>query len=78
METKIVVIGNSQGVRLPKHLLEECHLSVNQAVRIDVDTGRLVISPAKKPREGWESMLAGAENEPDLLEGIPIGEAWDA
>jgi len=77
METKIVAIGNSQGIRLPKHLLEECHLSVNQAVRVNVETGRLVISPARKPREGWEAMLAGAENEPDLLEGIPADEAWD-
>ncbi|MDP1605394.1 MAG: AbrB/MazE/SpoVT family DNA-binding domain-containing protein [Rhodocyclaceae bacterium] len=77
METKIVVIGNSQGIRLPKRLLEECHLRVNQAVRVDVDVDRLVISPARKPREGWAAMLADAASEPDLLEGIPVGEAWD-
>lgn len=77
METKIVAIGNSQGVRLPKHMLDACHLSLNQAIKIDVDGGRLVISPAKKPREGWELMLDGAENESNLLEDIPLSEALD-
>ena len=77
METKIVAIGNSQGVRLPKHILDQCHLSLNQPIKVDVEGGRLVISPAKKPREGWELMLDGAENEPDLLAGMPLGEAWD-
>jgi antitoxin MazE len=77
MESKIVAIGNSQGVRLPKHMLDACHLSLNQPIKIDVDGGRLVISPAKKPREGWELMLDGAENEPDLLAGIPLNEALD-
>ena len=77
METKIVTIGNSQGVRLPKQMLEECHLSLNQPIRIVVEDGRLVISPLRKPREGWEQLLDGAENEPDLLADIPLDEALD-
>lgn len=53
MKTTIVPIGNSRGVRIPKAVLEQCHIE-KEAI-MEVEKGAIVIKPAKKkPREGWE------------------------
>jgi antitoxin MazE len=51
MKTRIVRIGNSKGVRIPKPLLEESGL--DGEVEIKVDNDSLVITPLKDPRQGW-------------------------
>jgi antitoxin MazE len=51
VRTHIIRIGNSQGVRIPKALLEECGLSGD--VDMTVRDGALVISPPAAPRQGW-------------------------
>ena len=52
MKTKVVRIGNSRGIRIPKTLLEQCHL--HDAVEIAVDGNQLVIRPVGQSRSGWE------------------------
>jgi antitoxin MazE len=51
MKTRIVRIGNSQGIRISKPLLEQTELSGE--VEISVQDGSLVIRSAHKPRAGW-------------------------
>ena len=51
MKTKIIRIGNSRGVRIPKPLLEQAGLENEVLLRV-VDDG-IVIEPADKPRAGW-------------------------
>lgn len=51
MKTRIVRIGNSQGVRLPRPLLEEAGLGEDVVVR--ASPGRIVIEAARAPRAGW-------------------------
>lgn len=51
MKTRIVQIGNSRGIRLPKVLLEEAQLS--DEVELDVEPGRIVIRRGTRPRAGW-------------------------
>ena len=51
MKGKIVQIGNSRGVRLPKPLLQEAGLS--DIVEIVARNGTIVISSASHPRAGW-------------------------
>ena len=51
MKSRIVQIGNSRGVRLPKMLLEEAQLS--DEVEIEAEPGRIVIRRGNKPRAGW-------------------------
>lgn len=51
MKTKIVRIGNSRGVRIPKPLLEQAGLEEEVILRV-VEDG-IVIESAKKPRAGW-------------------------
>lgn len=52
METDIIKIGNSKGIRIPKALLTQC--GFNGKVEIHLEQGNLVIkNPKKKVREGW-------------------------
>jgi antitoxin MazE len=51
MKTRIVSIGNSKGIRIPKPLLEQTGL--RGEVEITVEDDSLVIRPFKKPRAGW-------------------------
>jgi antitoxin MazE len=51
MLTKLVRIGNSRGVRLPKPLIEEAGLT--EDVELRVREGDIIISRARSPREGW-------------------------
>ena len=51
MKTRIVRIGNSRGVRLPKVLLEEAQLG--DEVELQAEPGRIVIRKAGRPRTGW-------------------------
>jgi antitoxin MazE len=49
--TRIVRIGNSRGIRVPKLLLDEADLP--DEVELRAEPGRLVVRAAKRPREGW-------------------------
>lgn len=53
MKTRIVRIGNSQGIRLPRPLLEQAGLGEDVVLR--VTPGRIVIEAARAARTGWAS-----------------------
>lgn len=52
-KTRIVRIGNSRGIRVPKILLEEAGLP--EEVELRAEPGRLVVRAAARPRAGWAS-----------------------
>ncbi len=52
MKTRIVQIGNSRGVRIPKQLLDQTGL--NGEVEIHAAKNGIVITRLDKPRAGWE------------------------
>lgn len=49
--TRIVRIGNSRGIRVPKGLLEQAQLP--EEVELEAEYGRLVVRAAHGPRAGW-------------------------
>ena len=51
METRLIQIGNSRGIRIPKALVEAAGLNVPLRLRL-VDSG-LLIERANDPRAGW-------------------------
>ena len=53
MITRIVKIGNSQGIRIPKILLEQSGL--HDEVDLQVEKNQLIIRPKHGAREGWEA-----------------------
>lgn len=48
MYTTIQKWGNSQGIRLPKGILEMANLNENDTVKLKVEDGKVIIVPAKK------------------------------
>jgi len=79
MRTKIVRIGNSRGVRIPKTLIEQCGLE--DTVELDVEHGRLVIRAAEKSRRGWDEAFRrmAEQGEDQLLDRESSSQTdWDA
>jgi len=78
MHTQIVPIGNSQGVRIPKPLLEQTGLKGE--VEISAEGEALVIRAARKPRGEWEAAFRKmAERGDDALldDAPPSLSPWD-
>lgn len=71
MRAHIIPIGNSQGIRLPKALLEQSGISGD--VELEIHQGGILIRNAAMPRSGWdEAFKAMAENDAeDGLESLP-------
>ncbi len=69
MKAKIVRIGNSRGVRIPKPLLEQAGLEGEVELRV-VDSG-IIIEGSAKPRAEWEAAaeLLGERGGDSLLDG---------
>jgi len=51
MKTRLVQIGNSRGIRLPKTVLAEAQLE--DEVELKAEPGCIVIRSARRPRAGW-------------------------
>jgi len=52
----LVKIGNSQGIRIPKPLIQQAHLE-GKELDIQVVNQGILVTPSKKPREGWEKSI---------------------
>jgi antitoxin MazE len=76
VKTRIVPIGNSQGIRIPKPLLE--HAGLAGDVELHAENGRIVIASARQPRAGWAEAATAlhARGEDGLLHTPPP--AFDA
>lgn len=55
VKTRIIKMGNSVGVRIPKPILEQ--LALGEEVELSVQGDQLVIRPAKRPRQGWDEQF---------------------
>ncbi len=53
LKTRLVRIGNSRGIRVPKLLLDTARLP--EEIELRAEPGRLVVSAARRPRAGWDS-----------------------
>lgn len=80
MTTSIQKWGNSQGVRIPKMLLDAVKWSENEEVTITVYDGKLIIEKAKKEKESIIELFENYEEEytPEEVDwGKPEGkEVW--
>ena len=55
LRTRLIKIGNSQGLRIPKTLIDQAHLP--EDVEMEVDVEQIVIRPARRARQGWEEQF---------------------
>jgi antitoxin MazE len=66
MKTRLIRIGNSRGIRLPKPLLTQAGLS--EEVELQIQDGSIVISRSLPPRSGWaEAAKTLNEHQQDRL-----------
>lgn len=56
MKAEIVRIGNSKGVRIPRSVIEQCGFA--DRVEMQVEGDRLIISPVRRVRVGWDTAFA--------------------
>ena len=52
----LVKIGNSQGIRIPKPLIEQAHLEGKELDLQLVNQG-ILVTPSRKPRDGWKKTI---------------------
>jgi len=43
--------GNSQGLRFPKEILKELHLSIGDKLNISIENQKIIIEPIKKRKK---------------------------
>lgn len=61
MEVKIVQIGNSKGIRIPKVVLEQCEVA--DKVELVVEKRRIILIPIEpSPRADWEAAAERMRN----------------
>ncbi len=70
--TRLVKIGNSQGIRIPKVLLEQ--VGLNGDVQVEVENDRLILRPIVRRRQGWEEQFERMAKHGDdkLLDSEPM------
>lgn len=52
METSIIKIGNSKGLRLSKTILEK--YNIKDKVELILEKGQIILKPVASPRKNWE------------------------
>jgi antitoxin MazE len=75
VKSRIVQVGNSQGIRIPKTMLEQSGIS--EHVEIEVQDNRIVITAASKARVGWDEAFARMVEDGDELDPLTVTDDWD-
>lgn len=71
MRTQLTRIGNSQGIRIPKPLIEQCGLGGE--IELRATSEGLVIAPFRRPRNGWKEAFASDQTRREglILKDMP-------
>ncbi len=76
VRSKVVKIGNSRGIRIPRALLEQAGLTNDVEMTIEGD--KLIIHSAHNPRQDWEAHFSAmaAQGDDQLLDQVSSTQ-WD-
>jgi antitoxin MazE len=78
IKSRIIKIGNSLGIRIPRLLLEQAKLG--EEVVLELRDEQIIIRPAHQVRGGWEEAFHAMARRGDdvLLDGdIHLPNSWD-
>lgn len=78
MRARVIKIGNSQGIRIPKILLEQT--GIMEDVELEIGKNQIVIRPISNPRIDWDNAFrAMADKGDDALINGEFGfpNTWD-
>ena len=76
IRSKVVKIGNSRGIRIPRTLLEQAGLT--DEIEMTVEGNRLIVNAVHQPRAGWDARFADMADKSDdrLLDETTLTQ-WD-
>ena len=72
MMTHLVKIGNSQGIRIPKAIIEQSDFA-GKELKLELVHNGLLISPKKKQRDGWKESIEQILLSHNAVEGAVEG-----
>lgn len=77
LTTRIIRIGNSQGIRIPKALLQQ--IGFTDMVTLEAQTDQLVIRPVAAARHDWDEQFQAmaAAGDDHLLDDDVTQTDWD-
>jgi len=77
MRARVIKIGNSQGLRIPKPILEQT--GIMDDVEIEVEKNRIIIRPIKNVREGWDVAfkIMGEKDDDEPIFDDSVSHLWD-
>ena len=77
MRARVIKIGNSQGLRIPKPILDQT--GILDDVEIEVEKNQIIIRPVKDVRDGWDAAFKaiGEKNNDKLIIDDNISHSWD-
>lgn len=78
METSVIKIGNSKGLRLSKTIIEK--YNIKDKVEMILEKGRIILRPVDQPRKNWEREFRKmSENGDDelLIPDVFENEDWE-
>jgi antitoxin MazE len=76
VKTRLVRIGNSRGVRLPKAIITQAGLT--EEVELDVRDGAIIIARTTSARSGWaDAARQMRQRNEDLLLDPPVPTLFD-
>ena len=82
MLSKVQQWGNSQGIRIPKNLLENSHIKVGEEVIISAKNGKIIVEATHKIRGKYDikDLISKMPHDYEVEEenwGTPLGqEVW--
>lgn len=78
MRARVIKIGNSQGVRIPKPILEQT--GIRDDVEIEFERNQIIIRPVQEARDGWDKafkMMAEKGDDELIINDNDISCSWD-
>jgi antitoxin MazE len=79
VKARVVKIGNSRGVRIPKSFLEQ--IGIAEDAELELEGDRIILRAARSPRDGWAAAFAAmsVSGDDQLLDSDGVsGTTWDA
>ena len=77
IKTRLVKIGNSQGIRIPKLVLDQLNLSAD--IELEVQDDHLIVRPSSHPRADWADQfrLMAERGDDHLLDPEATPTEWE-
>jgi len=76
IHSKMINIGNSRGIRIPRTIIEQIGLTEN--VELVVEGNKLIVQSVSNTRTGWQEQFAkmAKKHDDSLLDGMTSTQ-WD-